>query len=72
MTYGDVEVGSRSVVTRSVLFDGSRIGDDVVVQDSVVMGRVADRAELRDAVVGVDAEIRPGQQVFNERLPDPG
>jgi mannose-1-phosphate guanylyltransferase len=69
---GDVEIGSRSVVTRSVLFDGSRIGDDVVVQDSVVMGRVADRAELRDAVVGVDAEIRPGQQVFNERLPDPG
>jgi mannose-1-phosphate guanylyltransferase len=69
---GDVEIGSRSVVTRSVLFDGSRIGDDVVVQDSVVMGRVADRAQLRDAVVGTDAEIRPGQQVFNERLPDPG
>jgi mannose-1-phosphate guanylyltransferase len=65
----DVEVGSRSVVTRSVLFAGSRIGDDVVVQDSVVMGRVADRAQLRNAVVGVHAEIDPGQQVFDERLP---
>ena len=40
----DVEVGSRSVVTRSVLLAGSRIGDDVVVQDSVVMGPVADRS----------------------------
>ena len=58
-----VEVGSRSVVTRSVLLAGSRIGDDVVVQDSVVMGRVADRAQLRDAVVGVGARIRPGQQI---------
>ncbi len=69
---GDVEVGSRSVVTRSVLLDGSRIGDDVVVQDSVVMGRVAARAQLRNAVVGIDAGIQPGQQVFNERLPAPG
>jgi mannose-1-phosphate guanylyltransferase len=69
---GDVEVGSRSVVTRSVLLDGSRIGDDVVVQDSVVMGRVAARAQLRNAVVGIDAGIQPGQQVFNERLPTPG
>ncbi len=67
----DVEIGSRSVVTRSVLLAGSRIGDDVVVQDSVVMGRVADRAQLRDAVVGVAAEIRPGQQVTDERLPAP-
>jgi mannose-1-phosphate guanylyltransferase len=69
---GDVEIGSRSVVSRSVLFDGSRIGDDVAVEDSVVMGRVADGARLRDAVVGIDAEIRPGQQVVNERLPSAG
>jgi mannose-1-phosphate guanylyltransferase len=68
----DVEIGSRSVVSRSVLLAGSRIGDDVVVQDSVVMGHVADRAQLRDAVVGVAARIRPGQQVTDERLPDPG
>ena len=56
----DVEVGARSVVTRSVLLAGSRVGDDVVVQDSVVMGRVADRAQLRDAVVGVGGRDRPG------------
>jgi mannose-1-phosphate guanylyltransferase len=69
---GGVEIGSRSVVSRSVLFDGSRIGDDVVVEDSVVMGRVADGAQLRDAVVGIDAQIRPGQQVVSERLPNAG
>ena len=67
----DVEIGSRSVVTRSVLLAGTRIGDDVVVQDSVVMGSVPDRAQLRDAVVGAGAEIRPGQQVTDERLPAP-
>jgi hypothetical protein len=37
-----------------------------------VMGWVADGAQLRDAVVGVDAEIRPGQQVVSERLPSAG
>ncbi len=67
----DVEIGSRSVVTRSVLLAGTRIGDDVLVQDSVVMGRVADRAQLRDAVVGGAARIRPGQQVTDERIPAP-
>jgi mannose-1-phosphate guanylyltransferase len=69
---GDVEVGARSVITSSVLLAGSRIGDDVVVQDSVVMGRIADGAHLREAVVGTAAEIRPGQQVIDERVPDPG
>jgi len=68
----DVEVGARSVVTRSVLLAGARIGDDVVVQDSVVMGRVPDRARLRNAVIGAAAEMHPGQQVIDERIPDPG
>ena len=68
---GDVEIGSRSVVARSVLLAGSRIGEDVVVHDSVVMGRVADRAQLRHAVVGVGAQISPGQQVTDERIPAP-
>jgi mannose-1-phosphate guanylyltransferase len=68
----DVEVGSRSVVTRSVLLAGSRIGDDVLVQDSVVMGHVADRAQLRGAVIGATAEVGAGQEVTDERLPEPG
>jgi mannose-1-phosphate guanylyltransferase len=67
-----VVVGARSVVRRSVLLAGARIGEDVVVQDSVVMGHVGDRAQLRRAVVGAAAEIDPGQQVTDERIPDPG
>ena len=67
----DVEVGARSVVTTSVLLAGARVGDDVVVQDSVVMGAVADGAQLSRAVVGAAANIEPGQQVTDERLPDP-
>lgn len=69
---GDAEVGARSVVTRSVLLAGSRIGDDVEVHDSVVMGTVADGARLRAAVIGAGARISPGQHVTEERLPDPG
>jgi mannose-1-phosphate guanylyltransferase len=68
----DAEVGSRSVVTRSVLLAGARVGDDVLVQDSVVMGHVADRARLRGAVIGAEAEVQPGQEVTDERLPEPG
>ncbi|MGH9139444.1 MAG: sugar phosphate nucleotidyltransferase [Acidimicrobiales bacterium] len=68
---GDVSVGARSVVTRSVLLAGSEVGEDVVVQDSVVMGRVPDGAKLSGAVIGADAQIRPGQQVTNERIPPP-
>jgi mannose-1-phosphate guanylyltransferase len=68
----DAEVGSRSVVTRSVLLAGARVGDDVLVQDSVVMGRVGDGAQLRGAVIGAGAEVGPGQQVTDERLPESG
>ena len=58
-------------MTTSVLLAGARVGDDVVVQDSVVMGAVADGAQLSRAVVGAAANIEPGQQVTDERLPDP-
>ena len=66
---GDVEVGARSEVTRSVLLAGARIGDDVIVHDSVVMGVVPDGAQLRAAVIGAGARINPGQHVTQERRP---
>ena len=69
---GDVEVGARSEVTRSVLLAGARIGDDVIVHDSVVMGVVPDGAQLRAAVIGAGARLNPGQHVTQERVPDPG
>jgi mannose-1-phosphate guanylyltransferase len=66
----DAAVGARSVVTSSVLLAGARIGDDVIVQDSVVMGRVGEGARLRNAVIGAAADIDPGRQVTDERVPD--
>ncbi len=66
-----VTVGARSVVVRSVLLAGARIGQDVVVEDSVVMGRIGDRASLRGAVIGATV-IESGRQVEDERIPEPG
>ena len=69
----DVEVGSRSVVTRSVLLAGARIGDDVVVQDSVVMGarRRSERSCATRSSVPAPRSTR-GSRSRDERLPDPG
>jgi NDP-sugar pyrophosphorylase family protein len=61
----DAEVGSRSVVTRSVLLAGavgvSRAG---LRRD----GSRGHRARLRGAVIGAAAEVEPGQEVTDERL----
>lgn len=64
-----VTVGPRSRITRSVLLAGASVGKDVVVEDSVVMGAVGDRAHLAGAVVGASATIEVGQLVTNERTP---
>jgi hypothetical protein len=36
------------------------------------MGHVADGARLRGAVIGAAAQVEPGQEVTDERLPEPG
>lgn len=66
-----VRIGAGSCVVGSVLLMGASIGRDVDVRDSVVMGRVGDRAKLTDAVIGSTATIEPGQQVIDERIPVP-
>lgn len=66
-----VRVGRGSRVNTSVLLSGATIGQDVVVENSVVMGRVADGASLSGAVVGATAHIEPGQVIVDERIPEP-
>lgn len=66
-----VSVGAGSRIRRSVLLAGSSVGQDVAVEDSVVMGAVADRAVLCDAVIGASATVEPGRQVISERIPAP-
>lgn len=64
-------VGERAVVTGSVLLAGSVVAADAVVADSVVMGRVGERAEVRDCVVGADGVVQSGEHVLGERRPEP-
>ncbi|WP_117000737.1 sugar phosphate nucleotidyltransferase [Desertimonas flava] len=66
-----VSVGPGSRVHRSVLLGGASIGHDVVVENSVVMGSVADGASLSGAVIGAAAHIQAGQEVVDERVPEP-
>jgi mannose-1-phosphate guanylyltransferase len=66
-----VTVGPRTVVRRSVLLKGAVVGEDVTVEDSVVMGRIGGGARLSSAVIGADAEVERGRQVIDERIPEP-
>ncbi|MEY4340285.1 MAG: hypothetical protein RLZ14_2135 [Actinomycetota bacterium] len=63
-------VGEGAVVTGSVLLAGSVVGAGAVVADSVVMGRVGERAEVRNCVLGADGVVLPGERVLAERRPD--
>jgi mannose-1-phosphate guanylyltransferase len=64
-------VGAGAVLERSVLLPGAVVADGAVVTDSVVMGRVGERAELRNSVLGADGVVAEGEHVHGERRPDP-
>ena len=64
-------VGAGAVLERAVLLPGAVVGAGAVVADSVVMGRVGERAEVRDSVLGADGEVADGEHVQGERRPDP-
>jgi mannose-1-phosphate guanylyltransferase len=64
-------VGSGVTIDDSVVLSGAVIDAGAVVIDSVVMGRVGARAEIRGVVLGADAVVADDEQVRNERRPDP-
>lgn len=69
-----VGAGSRvgeAVVSRSVLLPGAVVEAGAVVTDSVIMGHVGAGAVVHNSVLGADGVIAPGEQVSNERRPDP-
>jgi len=66
-----VAVGANAEVRDSMLLVGASVGDDVVMERSVVMGNVGDRARLTAAVVGAGATIEADRQVSDERIPEP-
>jgi len=60
-----------ATVTRSVLLPGAVVESGAVVADSVVMGRVGAGAAVHNSVLGADGVVAPGEQVSDERRPDP-
>ena len=64
-------VGAGATITDSVLLSGAVVETGAVVADSVVMGRVGAGASLRNGVLGADGVVAPGEDVRDERRPDP-
>lgn len=64
-------VGPRARIERSVVLPGAVVGADAVVADSVVMGRVGERARLESCVVGALGEVAPDERLVGVRRPDP-
>ncbi|HQZ33630.1 MAG TPA: NDP-sugar synthase [Ilumatobacteraceae bacterium] len=60
-----------ATITRSVVLPGAVIARGAVVTDSVVMGRVGMGAVVHNCVLGADAVVAAGEQVSDERRPDP-
>lgn len=68
---GATSVVGAATVARSVLLPGAVVDDGAVVTDSVIMGRVGAGAVVHNSVLGADGVIAPGEQVSDQRRPDP-
>ena len=68
---GATRSGPARIVRGSVVLPGARIGADVTVLDSVVMGAVGDGAELTRAVIGAEATVPSGSRLRDAKVPDP-
>ena len=60
-----------ATVTRSVVLPGAVVESGAVVADSVVMGRVGAGAAVHHSVLGADGVVAPGEQMSDQRRPDP-
>ncbi len=58
-------------VTRSVLLPGAVVEAGAVVTDSVVMGRIEEDAVVHNSVLGADAVVARGENMSDQRRPDP-
>ena len=77
VTLDEAVVGAGAVVdrgatiVRSVLLPGATVGAEAVVEESIVMGAVGDRARAVRAVVGAGAIIADGESALDTRIPAP-
>lgn len=64
-------VGSGAHVKRSVILPGASVGDGATVTDSMVMGRIGAGAAVRACVIGATGVVAPGEDIRDERRPQP-
>ncbi len=64
-------IGDGAYVSNSVILDGAMIGAGATVSGSVVMGHVGSGASLSSCVIGADAVVADGDNLVDQRLPDP-
>jgi mannose-1-phosphate guanylyltransferase len=67
----DVTVAAGAAVTRSLLLPGAIVAAGARIVDSIVAGRVAERAEVTRSVIGRGYEVPARAVVVDERLPRP-
>ena len=69
VVFADVEVGRDCEIINSVVCDGARIGNGVVLRDSIVGSRtvVGDRNQLRGARLWNDVDLPPGVLVVGRQ-----
>jgi mannose-1-phosphate guanylyltransferase len=67
----DVSVGADAVVVGSLLLPGARVAAGAKIIDSIVAGRVADRADVSRSVIGEGYVVPERAVVVDERLPRP-
>ena len=53
------------------MLPGARVGARAVVEGSVVMGGVGERATASRSVIGAEGVVEAGSTLVDSRLPDP-
>jgi mannose-1-phosphate guanylyltransferase len=64
-----VTVDAGSSITDSVLLPGAVVGAHAVVANSLVMGKVGERASVTRTVLGLHGQVAPGESVSDELRP---
>lgn len=64
-------IGDGAIIIDSVILPGAHVGARARVEESLVMGKIEDRASVCRAVIGADGVVADGQEISDCSLPDP-
>jgi mannose-1-phosphate guanylyltransferase len=63
-------IGDGAIVIDSVILPGAHVGARARVEESLVMGKIEDRASVTRCVVGAEGVVTDGQEVRDCSIPD--